>query len=121
LNFLLIATICTKLLQCIDTVNKVIQTKGGTIDVAASNIRSLVEQLQVLRNTKWEAILREVLLVAKNIGWPSTIGEEKKRGRKRKRSWDKYGAVDLDFRGKGKRTFYIFQEKCLLRYTGRNN
>lgn len=88
LNFLLIiVSVWTKLLQAIDIVNKVIQAKVGSIDVAVNNIKGLMENLQDIRNTKWEAILNEVTLVANNIKWPTALEDEKKRGRKRKKSW----------------------------------
>lgn len=84
-NFLFLSSIWTKILQAIDTVNKVIQQRGGTLDIASSNLKSLIETLKDLRNEKWEAILQEALVVAENTGWPTFLEEENKRAKKRKR------------------------------------
>lgn len=87
-NFLLLSSIWTKILQAVDIVNKVIQQRGGTLDVASTNLNNLIEELKVLRNERWDEIFHETQAVAKNIGWPTFLEEEGKRSKKRKKLWD---------------------------------
>jgi hypothetical protein len=84
-NCLLLASIWFKILKSIDIVNRVLQCRSGTMDVASKNLSSLVEDLKKLRNEGWNHILNETIVVAKNIGWPLHLEEELKRTRKRKR------------------------------------
>lgn len=87
-NCLLLASIWFKILKAIDIVNRVLQHRGETMDVAANNLSSLVEELKRIRNQGWDSIFSEALLVAENIGWPQHLQEENKRKRKRKRLED---------------------------------
>lgn len=86
-NCLLLASIWFKILKSIDIVNRVLQHRGETMDVASKHLSSLIEDLQILRN-KFDSIYSEALLVARNIDWPQNLEEEKKRTRKRKRLAD---------------------------------
>lgn len=65
----------------------------------------MIDTLHDMRNEKWEAILQETLIVAKNIGWPTFLEEESKRIRKRKRSWsdddDNASASTEQIKGRG--------------------
>lgn len=112
-NFLLLSSIWTKILQAVDIVNKVIQQRGGTLHVASSNLSSLIDTLHDMRNEKWEAILQETLIVAKNIGWPTFLEEESKRIRKRKRSWsdDDDNAPASTEQDKRQRSLEIFKRE----------
>lgn len=87
-NCLLLASVWYKILKPIDTVNRVLQNRGETLDVASKNLSQLIEDLKVLRNDGWDKIFNEVLVVAENIGWPQQLEEEEKRRRKRKRAAD---------------------------------
>jgi len=87
-NCLLLASIWFKILKSIDIVNRVLQCKNGTLDVASKNLSSLIEDLYKIRNEDYDNILNETLIVAKNIGWPQYFEEELKRTRKRKRHID---------------------------------
>lgn len=87
-NCLLLASIWFKILKSIDIVNRVLQCKSGTLDVASKNLSSLIEDLHKIRNEGYDNILNETLIVAKNIGWPQYFEEELKRTRKRKRHID---------------------------------
>ncbi|KAL4154039.1 hypothetical protein QTP88_001872 [Uroleucon formosanum] len=87
-NCLLLASIWFKILKSIDIVNRVLQCKSGTLDVASKNLSSLIEDLHKIRNEGYDNILNETLIVAKNIGWPQYFKAELKRTRKRKRHID---------------------------------
>lgn len=56
-NFLLLASIWFKILKSIDIVNRVLQCRSGTMDVALKKLSSLVEGLKKLRNGGWDQIL----------------------------------------------------------------
>ena len=64
---ILLSSIWLKVLVAIDLRNKVLQAQNATLDIEVSNIKSLLEDLQHLRD-QWPRILSEARLVAIQIG-----------------------------------------------------
>ena len=82
---ILMASVWFKVLSAIDQRNKVLQAKDQTVDVEVANIKSLLADLDGLRS-KWDTILSECQLVAKNLS--IDISPPQTRPHKRKRFFD---------------------------------
>ena len=67
-----------KILVEIDNTNQVIQARETTINVEVSNLRSLIQRLQKLKDS-WSAILNESELVASAMGISSEFPTHRKR------------------------------------------
>lgn len=61
-----------------DNVNRMLQCRSGSMYVVLTNLSSLVEDLNKLRNESWDQIFNKAVLVAKNIGYPQHLEEELK-------------------------------------------
>lgn len=75
---LVMASIWFKILTSINQRTVVLQARNATIDVEVSNLKSLLEDLQFLRDN-WDKILNECKTVAKNINIKPFFNEKRKR------------------------------------------
>ena len=89
-------SIWVKVLKAIEIANKVIQARGAALDVTYKNLNIFVIESQALRNKGWEKIWNKAVTVARNIGWPESLQEETKRGRKRKKMTDEVNNEDSE-------------------------
>ncbi|XP_047141109.1 uncharacterized protein LOC124816117 [Hydra vulgaris] len=81
-EYIILASTWFKVLTSINYKNTVLQSRDATLDVEVLNLKSLIDDLLLLRNN-WDSILNECKLVAENLGMISNdIFPEKKRTRK---------------------------------------
>ncbi|XP_065684326.1 uncharacterized protein LOC136096700 [Hydra vulgaris] len=79
---IILASTWFKVLTSINYRNTVLQARDATLDVEVLNLKSLIDDLFLLRNN-WDSILNKCKLVAENLGMVSNdIFPEKKRSRK---------------------------------------
>ena len=77
-NYILMATFCFKVRQCIDDVNKVLQYADISIADEAKHLSSLRNDVQNLRDS-WEDILQEAKLIASLLGQSNILKEKRSR------------------------------------------
>ena len=82
---ILLASVWYKVLYAIDIRNKILQVREQTIDVEVANVKSLLDDLELLRN-KWDQILSECQAVASNLNIDASFPSS--RPTKRKRFFD---------------------------------
>ena len=80
-EFVLLATIWLKILQCIDDVNKLLQYPDVSIANEVKNLSDLQKEIQSLRDS-WDSILDEPRTVASSLGQNDHFKKESSRTRK---------------------------------------
>lgn len=89
---ILMASIWSKILNAINERSTCLQARNATIDVEVANLKSLLSDLQLIRN-QWDAILREGKLVASELKYTSSslpVSRKRKRVRAISESEDEH-------------------------------
>ncbi|XP_045466791.1 zinc finger MYM-type protein 1-like [Harmonia axyridis] len=84
---LLMASTWLKVLTAINYRSVILQTESITLDIGTENLKSLLEDLNIIRNS-WSKILNECREVAKNLEMSTEMPTSEKRKRKRKQFFD---------------------------------
>lgn len=81
-EYVLLASVWFKTLQCIDDVNKLLQHAGISIAEEAKYLDGLRDDIRKLRNS-WESVLQEAKLTATTLEQPTSFKERRcRKGRK---------------------------------------